>query len=793
MRDESDDPVSPYPAFQLARALAAGARGDAGLRERAQRRVRQWSAVLAGQRDGTLAIGSRKPVKDVPAWATLEVVTGGFATGALMAGGALQAHEREQLQKIAPGIEGSDAQARAALNRYYLSDDGLAQLGDWLDSGRYDITVPEEGALLVLAWLLRNRRVDDAHALMEALAPWFARLRFYPAPRAQARDDGDTRVHVESVGRTMQALQAILPRRQIQAQQEALRVWVPLYDEAVGLLLETVAGDAPVAARQPDGSWQRDAQGRFAVSGGWPCAHYPEGWRARAESLLARHDAARLAHTLCGRPSREKHGIAPLVDGLRRCATDPASLSGREVGRLRLILARYVAKRGLPGSAACETARQRQRRAADGPDFPQIAAMLLRRLAPHASDDGLDDVAEVLRDAQASEGLPAGTAVPASIRRKLLRCGKASLETLVAQRTVTSGEMLARLLPQRTAALHATGIDAPALQTLYAALYRAFRRRRSLLLLDLQHQVQFEELPWVAVLDAQREGGSPVARHAQQLLADVAALAIDAFPHTILPNKLLQELRALADAGGLQLPLTEEVAVDIFMGRFSPKYLAAAQLAATMLEGTLYARYYGIDTAAVRALPLPKTARRAPSGPDALASLCAQRAGVPAHSGMPAANGMVVEQQQVLTTHNLAALYWSLDLQARLGERLPALAQRCFTWLCRRLQKRSPKATWHARLIQVKRAAYAWRQMVFFLALCTPAEVHAFMAWARAHLQRQPADFRQRFQPALDGLAAAVASSEGPRVPFLGWSTETHWLLRESPAATSAPAASSGT
>jgi hypothetical protein len=89
----------------------------------------------------------------------------------------------------------------------------------------------------------------------------------------------------------------------------------------------------------------------------------------------------------------------------------------------------------------------------------------------------------------------------------------------------------------------------------------------------------------------------------------------------------------------------------------------------------------------------------------------------------------------------------------------------------------------HARLIMLKNAAYAWRQMVFFLALGKPREVADFLSWADAHLGEQKDAFQTRFRPALKGLALAASGNliednptSGAR-RFLGWSKTKHWLL----------------
>ncbi len=70
---------SGYADFQLAKALLAP--------DRNEERIRAWTSVLSNLLDQSVEYGSRTPLRGVPAWATLEVVTGGFATGTLLAGG----------------------------------------------------------------------------------------------------------------------------------------------------------------------------------------------------------------------------------------------------------------------------------------------------------------------------------------------------------------------------------------------------------------------------------------------------------------------------------------------------------------------------------------------------------------------------------------------------------------------------------------------------------------------------------------------------------------------------------
>lgn len=131
----------------------------------------------------------------------------------------------------------------------------------------------------------------------------------------------------------------------------------------------------------------------------------------------------------------------------------------------------------------------------------------------------------------------------------------------------------------------------------------------------------------------------------------------------------------------------------------------------------------------------------------------------------------------------MATLVTHLGLQQELAPHLLSMAQQCFGWASRRLQVKVPVSDWHSLLVHIKNAAYAWRQMVFFLALleqqCAVSGDCSddFMCWAHQQLSAQPAEFAARFRPALVGLEQAASGrvGEGGQV-FLGWVQGRHWL-----------------
>jgi hypothetical protein len=174
-----------------------------------------------------------------------------------------------------------------------------------------------------------------------------------------------------------------------------------------------------------------------------------------------------------------------------------------------------------------------------------------------------------------------------------------------------------------------------------------------------------------------------------------------------------------------------------------------------------------------------------PTTSGAFAQLCAERAGVKLGGWDPATNGMIIEQQQILTSQNLAVLFAELHLADALRERLAEMARHCFEWVCQRQQVKVNH--WHGRLIQVKNTAYAWRQMIFYLALLPHPAVAEFVRWAEEHLNQQPEAFRNRFRPALTGLALASencgidsdSAKQAGAKRFLGWSKARHWLLTD--------------
>ena len=750
-----------YPQQQLAKALLnTDTLLDPAKQQRALEKARLWRTVIEKMQDAGLNIGSRVPVEGTPLWATLEVLTGGFATGRVLAAGPLQEHEIVFLGQCSDVTAGNE---RQALNRYFLSVTGLQQLSAMLESGCYEVQVPEEAALLVVTWLLENGLERAAYQIIAEIEPYFSQYRFYPIPASKPRQGG--RVHLQNVAETVASLQAISPNRRILAQKEAVEVWAPFYDRMLTLILET------------------EQTGQY-------CQNFPADWHQRAQALLEEYRALRKVNQHCGKPDKSKFYFAQLRALIQQCVS--GTPSERQIMHAGKIVRDSLKKRGAPDSAICQQKRQRQQQDVVAPMYKQLARAVVLRLAPLPAQEGLDDASAFLQPINAAEAkmmqIAEGTLIPHSIQSKVTRCMNQLISELIESGLISSGETLARVLPKMSSAVRAAGIQQPQLRALYAATYQAFRRRRSLLLLNLASQVRLEELPWVQQIEALRQPDLSSIEVARQTLEEVSILTLTTFPYAIVPNKLLQEMRALAASAKLQIHFVDELAVDIFTGRFADKFHAAAINAGTLLRESLYANYYQINYD-----NLPEMKQKAapgeahwlplsePKSNNVFAELCAQRARISLGTYKVSMNGMIVEQQQILTTQNLASLFLAFDLGRTLQAQLPNMAKTCFSWVCKRHQMKVDN--WHGHLLVIKNTAYAWRQMVFFLSQISSAEQTEFFQWAQAELKQQIDIVQKRLQPALTGLQLAAQglprSALGTDQPayFVGWSFIEHWML----------------
>ncbi len=378
--------------------------------------------------------------------------------------------------------------------------------------------------------------------------------------------------------------------------------------------------------------------------------------------------------------------------------------------------------------------RELRTRLADGTyriDFPEEAALLV--------------VAWLLeRDATAEAGAILDAIAPASAHTAFYPVPHAapelhderSPEALIEAGVIDSPETLAGLVPRLAAPVATAGVRDPDLRRLAGALDRSLRRG---------DREDLAALPWGRAILAAGEDAAGVQVAARATLRRVVELSIVHWPHAAIPAPLLDELRPLVHATGLALPLVDADAP-------SERWLRAIKRACRLVDGTVYATYYGIPCAAIQRL----------DDPDALRTLAARRAGDETGA---------LEQLQILSTDNVGVLIGALGITPRAAAALPALARRCFT-----------ETVLAANDGAIASAATAWRQMLLFLALAPRAAVDEFVMWAGAQVAAMSETFRGRFGPAYAGLCLAVAGmTPGERTapgarPLIA-SVSPHWLV----------------
>jgi hypothetical protein len=431
MADDERVASPAYPLEQLNRALRSATADPA--------KVSRWQAVLDGMAAGTLTVGSRTPVADTPAWVTLEVAHGGFATGRYLAETPLTDAEAARVAALPADAPG--ATDRERLNLWYLSDEGLAELLTALRESTYHVEVPEHAALPTVAWLLGNEQHEAALDLVAELRPMMHRLRLTPRRRAVPRPP-DSLVRRVPVRTVVESLRAVTPPDRIATMLTTLRVWHPLYDRLVELWCETVEGELPTLS---------DEQ----VRGGWPCAVWPADWVARRSRWLADYRAAARDHRLTGQRLHPRGNFRRLREALERCERDSGKLTGRDVGWIRRALAATITRHGAPGTEQRAALRSTQAALAARPTHAALAEVLVGRLDRYPGEGGipsLDPIAADVTDGEA-DGVPAGAPIPRHLVDKVARALEAPVAELVERGVITSGEVLATVLPQLTARL----------------------------------------------------------------------------------------------------------------------------------------------------------------------------------------------------------------------------------------------------------------------------------------------------------------------------------------------------
>ena len=160
-----------------------------------------------------------------------------------------------------------------------------------------------------------------------------------------------------------------------------------------------------------------------------------------------------------------------------------------------------------------------------------------------------------------------------------------------------------------------------------------------------------------------------------------------------------------------------EIASDIFEGRFSAKFAKSAEEAYSVIP-VLYKRYFGMHT--------PEVCETLEDGctTEAFTDLCYTMSGVKKPSWRmympPSEAGMVIEQMSILTTHNLYPLLLLAGFPFYQFDQRKAVLD-TWAWILAEFGKthmtQGKRGDYLARLHSAKNIAFAWRNLVLYLSM----------------------------------------------------------------------------
>ncbi len=630
--------------MSVAYALNQAILHSSGTCPRSLERYQKWSRTVNGMSDGTLSVGSRQPVLGLPVWLTPEVLPGGFVSGDLLAGGPLLPFEDQLMKdnslKVPKGTDKVKG-TRSVLNEWFIGADGrgLHLLHRLLESGLYNVAVPEESAFLSVAWFMQNNDQSAAGKLVKTLRPHFSDVRFYPQP-SSTPISGEVRCSRYTIADACRCLHA--DDRMSKASRRYLENkliiddFLPVYDRLIAIVLATCAedGDLRPFEKPPSAAMVAEYNAvRLAL------AEVGKRFRMLRENqssfeYLPKSSPKFILPRL--RPGRTGFiifaGATAFLDKERRPGKKKAE---QDIKFARVVIAQIADSRGVPNAWSPNCAQSaalpsklkalRDRQKWDVQEEPSFmngdwVDMAISRVtnavggvegASSSVDNihvGLDNITSLLIPATEDEAnkyptIKKGAELPRSIERVFRNLQRHPLDVLVdknGKECVTSMEVLASCMDQVLGVTTAQVFNDQRLRMLYSAIVASFRRRRSLLLLNYEGQIQLKELPWVAPFHETKYCPNSTTDSKSEPLREVLTTVVHAcihiWPHVLIPNKMLSAVDMLARGIGADASewpgLLPELAADIFMGDFGNQWMVHARYAKQLLGGSLYECYY---------------------------------------------------------------------------------------------------------------------------------------------------------------------------------------------------------
>ena len=661
----------------------------------------------------------------------------------------------------------------ARTNQSYLTDAGLQELANLLDSGAYQIEYPENAVLMVVVHLLRLDRVQEARKILMTVTPYMNMLRFFPTATFYIPTFGPDRVGVINVGSLKKQLSYCFYHPQSATQthhRDGCDLYEPIQAEAIKLLLAS-AGTALTA--ETDKLLLTQISDDLKADMKWLITRY---WVINPDASDLVQQSADIAairdpHPV-GKHTRKNATTRMLIEAM--CSVfiktkfrGPVTLSMDNLSLVGNRIRTVIAKRGELGTPKHDEdyrARVELSSAVSGnnrtvaqaaisvltdehygdsayineAEAPALAAKMLSATSK-ATPTPVTIAAPRLYHGGSSTGLP--TVVASGISRATAR----TIEEHIQAGIINSADGIASVIPALFTACASNKIEDPVFRNLYCHLSLALARRQNERFSKAVGYTCMGVLPWANLMRSDIDGEASDVVATGDTIRIATRAWIDHFPHTMTPNRFVSSINRLVwalnkqgntpaptlDTTELPTMLLRDISNDsTFAGSFSSNFSLSTLQAARALQGTLYERYYDLGPIYADLIArLGPHAARTDGGREGVTAMsgilldattnCMPRWKVPAMTGRhnyTVANGRTLESVMVMSTHNLCQLYAWLGL----GSASPSeggvdnMAAARKTWKhIIGLFESPPEDTYYG----YRMVAYAWRQLLFFLSM----------------------------------------------------------------------------
>lgn len=510
--------------------------------------------ALIGVLTGKFEVGSRKPDMDYPEWTSKKVAPGGFYAGI-----------KYELK--------SDENNVRILN----DPKEMLRYSDLIEYIDHNLEGPEPTMIPTIGFLRKNGKIEEANKLEEIIRPYVNNIRFYPIEEELMKEKKKPNVFasLETISDFKEWCRNSYIYK-LEAEERLINIYKKnneFKNKLIKLFRETtiIVNDEEWPMQRVSEEWLEKGR-KLYNSNKWYLYDLTKRKRGSLYNLWL------ILGNIILQPKIMKKEDCNVDMYNNRSVNEFAitRISGKEVRWIKVYL---KANKSLKSYNITELIRKQDEARGLLKYLDNINEERLEKNFYEELKERFKDVEEV-------------------VFKKLNKCVLYPLEELKSLGYIPSGETFVELSGGMEAFLNTVDIDfkedIAIEEHLKYIIYKGFKNMRSLLLLNLESQLKLCEIPQYKVLCDVYKCNK---RSSNKLILSklLVSYYINWFPEIIMPNRVVKMLYNLLKCEEKDLGLCEEIACDIFMGRFGEKYDTSLNIAQRNMCYTLYSKYYNID------------------------------------------------------------------------------------------------------------------------------------------------------------------------------------------------------